>query len=133
MPLDMAKFIRKTVELVDTYTSTLKSAVTFSPWMGITDAGDITWGDPVTLTAIVNTKQYNLYENGQLKVVMSTIKFLYDIEDTIGNPLRDNPFDMKDSFTLQDGTTGPVIGIIPGTIDPQTGRGFKYIVLLGAA
>lgn len=134
MPIDVAGFIRKGVKLIDNYTQTIQSAVTFVPWISITDAGDLEWGDPITLEAIVSTEQYNIFgADGNLKTVMATIKFTHEVEDIVGNPLRSNPFDMKDSFTLQDGTTGPVIGIVPGTIDPQTGRGFTYKVLLGAA
>lgn len=134
MAIDIASLLRRAVSTLDEKTESIQATVTHWPFLSVTESGGgVEYGAPVQRKAIVSMKQKNLYrEDGTAITVLATISFLDAIETEFG-PLRTGPIDNRDKFVLPNGFSGPVVAVLDGVIDPDTGQGFTKTVMLGVS
>jgi len=127
--MSLLDVLRSGVAIANNVTKDIQAMVTLRHTTSSDSSGDITWGDPVSLRAIVDWKQKHLRSmSGELTVSRASVLFL-DIDElnaaTGGEGLDDN-----DIITLPDGTTGPIIDMA-GFIDAITGHPIATEVFLG--
>lgn len=121
--------LRSGVAIANNVTKDIQARVTLQHVISSDSSGDITWGDPVTLRAIVDWKQKQVRtQGGELSVTRASINFL-DI-DELNAATNNEGIDDNDIITLPDGTTGPILDMA-GFIDAGTGHPLATEVFLG--
>lgn len=127
--MGLASVIRNAVAVADKVTQDLQALVTLRHVISSNSSGDITWGDPVSLHALVDWKQKHLRtQSGELTVSRASVLFV-DVTELLAATNNDG-IDDNDIITLPDGTTGPILDM-SGFIDAGTGRPFATEVFLG--
>ena len=127
----LSDIIRNGVALADSLTVSLQATVQHAAWTGQNGFGDDEHAANVARLAIVERKQ-KLVRNAAGEEVLSqhVISILRPISAN-GTSGRNEPIDVRDRFTLPDGTTGPIINV-ESFVDPSIGAGFYHIVYLGS-
>jgi hypothetical protein len=138
--VSLADDVRSAVAAAYEATKDLHAGVTLRQWESDASTGLPAFSDPVTafadgtpLVAIVERK-HRLLRTLEGKVISCETKL------TLLKPIapngaagRSEPIDPRDRFTMQDGTTGPIVRI-DGMQDAgyTDGRAFLYEVYMGA-
>jgi hypothetical protein len=109
----------------------LQEPVTFEPYIGPDDVyGKPAYDDPQTLVALVEQRvRERRTTTGQVVVTRAKITLL-ELPAPNGAADRIEPIDVRDRFTLADGTTGPIVDI-EGLRDRDAGKPFLLEVWLG--
>lgn len=128
MALD--SLIRRGVAVADRLTASLQPDVTHEAWTGQDGYGAATYAAGVARAAIIEQKQrLHRTSNGREVVTKAKITILRPITPN-GAAGRTEPIDVRDRFTLPDGSTGPIVDI-GGFTDAGTGRPYFAEVWLG--
>lgn len=120
--------------VLSTTVDSFKANVTYRAWVGDTGDGEDQYAAPVVLRPIVNRKKKIRFTSGGAVVtVIATLTFTDPVAETAANvgKTREQPIDPRDKFTLDDGTSAPVLSSTGGTINPSTGHPFAMRVELG--
>lgn len=125
--------IRAGVATASTQFESMKLDVVHRAWTGEDGDGGDTFAAPVTRRALVDlTKRMVSGAGGRLMMTFATLTFLDPIADT--NPstgkVRENPIDPRDTLTLPDGGTAPIVQT-GGFTDSGTQRPFLQETILG--
>ena len=130
--MSLSRLIRDCVAVADRVTMTLQCAVTHEAWIAVTGHyGAPSFAAAVSRQSIVDYSTRLVRDmNGQEVPASITIMILRPISAN-GASGRREPVDPRDRFILPDGTTGPVLNVGPGGIDPSTGRAYFAEVYLG--
>jgi hypothetical protein len=133
--LGLADVVASVIAIADSVTSDLQDdTVLHSAWIGGDAFGTSVYADPVPRRALVDvTTMASFQPAGELEKVKAIITFLELVPDTEANTdqLRQNPFDPRDILILPDGTTGPIIKIGGGLVNPLTHRPYMNEITLG--
>lgn len=128
--------IRDGVAIASSEFETMKLDVVHTPWIGDNGRGVDAYGTPQNLRALVNKKHKQMHaSSGNLVTVVMTLLFLENVASTSANTgkTRTNPFDIRDKFSLSDGTTAPTVDVDNGVIDSGRDQGFVTKAWLGHA
>lgn len=129
--MSLATILRSGVALTDSITDSLQVAVTHEAWSGLSSYGAPTFATGVSRDAIVDYGPRLIRDaSGQEVPVRATVMILRPIAAN-GASGRREPIDPRDRFTLPDGTTGPILEVRQGVVDPSTSRPYCYEVALG--
>jgi hypothetical protein len=124
--------VRSGVATIDSITGSLQVLVSHEAWTGQSGTGTETFAAAVQRPAIVEKKaREHRLSNGRVLQTVAYIAFLRPITAN-GAAGRIEPIDVRDKFTLPDGTTGPVIDT-NAFLDPDTNAGYLHEVWLGRA
>lgn len=134
--MSLASLVRNMVAVANDVTRDLQMPVTHLAWIGEDGYGDPTYdvatlgADGGPLMAVVEQAlQQHRLPTGQAVETKAHLVFVQPVPPN-GTSGRQEPFDTRDSITLPDGTTGPIVDI-KGPYDPGTGRPFITEVWLG--
>lgn len=105
--------VRSGVATLDALTKSMQAGVTHEAWIGQSGDGVDQFASPVTRQAFVDRTRKQVWTNGRLITTVATLTFTSPIPNTSANPnqQRVNPVDPRDVFTLDDGTTAPIVKI----------------------
>lgn len=123
------------IQLANELTLGVQSTIQHYAYIGQADSyGKELYANPVSLSAIVDTKYKQIMIGGQLQSIAATITILEDVlpNGAVTNPIRREPIDPRDKIVLANGVTGPIISAPSSVINPLTGRGLVQEILLGA-
>ena len=110
--MGFADIIRAGVATANALTKDLQAVVTHQAWIGQTGGGTDSFAAPVSRRALVDKTRKPMYTSaGKLIMTLATLTILDPVPDTTPNAgqQRVNPVDPRDIFTLDDGTTGPIV------------------------
>jgi hypothetical protein len=129
MALD--SLLRKGVALANRVTASLQVEVSHSAWIGSDSYDKPAFALPVPYDAIVERgKKAVRTTTGEEIVPRYVITFLRPIERN-GTAGRDEPIDPRDLLTLPDGTSGKILQLPDGVLDPATNAPYATVVALG--
>lgn len=121
--------LRAGVRIADKVTKSAHSTVRYERYLGSTGHGVKTYAGVTTMKAVVDWKQKQVRtQTGVLTVTRASVMLL-DIKELLAKTGGDGIGD-NDRFTLQDGTTGPILDL-GGFIDPGNGIPLATEVFLG--
>lgn len=130
--MSLARALRSAVAVAHKVTGSLQVEVTLDPWVGTDEYGKPTFGLQKCVSAIVERRQ-RMVRTATGEEVLSTCRLtiLEPSRDTaIASSLERQQFlDTRDTVTLPDGTTSPILAI-EGVIDPSTDRPYAWQVSL---
>lgn len=131
MPLNTT--LRKAVGIINKQTKSLQGGVTHRAWVKQDGFGDPTYspvGGVLRQAIIDQTVAERKLPSGRLVMVKAALTFLTPVEPQ-GTAGREEPIDPRDSIVLPDGSTGPIVMVGKGVIDPETHAAFAIQVWLG--
>lgn len=122
--------VRSGIALANSVTSDLQANVSHRAWTASSSYGDATLATAVLRPAIV-VQSFKMHRTskGEMVATRAHITFLEPITPN-GAAGRMEPIDPRDTITLPDGTTGPIVDI-SGFIDRETTRPLLVEVWLG--
>lgn len=130
--MGLADTIRSGIATAHALTAELQATVSHRAWTGQDETGKATYAAAVSRTAIVEQRQRLLRRaDGTEIMTAAMLTFLTPIAAN-GAATRREPIDPRDTFTLPDGTTGPVVDVAGMTdAESATGESFFYQVAIG--
>lgn len=128
--MSLLDVLRRGVAIINTVTKPLQADVMYERAVPLADAySTIPAGTAVPLKAIVDWKQVQVRtREGTLSTSRSIITLL-DIDEVVAATGGEG-IDDHDTFTLPDGTTGPILDMT-GFIDAGTGHPIATEIFLG--
>jgi hypothetical protein len=130
--VSLAGVVKSGVRTVQRVTGSLQEQVTHRAWIGQDGFGAESWGEPVGRLALVEQRVHmRRLSDGRLVEVRAKLTLLEEVEPN-GAPDRIEPVDLRDRFTLADGTTGPVLDV-QGLRNPEDGQPYLLEVYLGSS
>lgn len=122
--------VRNGIATANRLTDSLQASVQLYAWTADDGLGGATYASPVTLKALVETKQRILRTNdGQEVLVAHTVTILQPVAAN-GAAGRREPIDNRDKIVLSNGATGQILAV-DGFTDPDTSASYFYQVYLG--
>jgi len=123
--------VRNAIKTANKVSKPVQCSVTHRRWISNKDGFGEKNFDTVTRPALVekNLEKF-VKEDGQVTGVQARLTFLTVVEPQ-GSTGRDEPIDSRDEFVLPDGTTGPIVAMVGGVVDPVTKKGFLLVGMLG--
>ena len=122
--------IRAAISVISTATADLQATVAHAAWTGKDGYNKPTFATPVSRQALVELKQrLRRLPNGQEVLQQAAVTFIGPISPN-GATGRREPIDPRDSITLPNGYSGPILDV-QGLVDPSTNRPFMVSVVMG--
>lgn len=119
----LADLVRNAVATADILISSLQVVVSHSHYSGQDAYGSVTYLPSVPRRAVVDMSSQQLRtSSGELVRVKARVTFTQPL-----NP----PVDSRDRIILPDGSTGPIVNVEGGVVDPLTNRPFETEVWIG--
>jgi hypothetical protein len=126
----LSDLIRNGVAIANNLTASLQVNVTYEAWTGVNGLGVDTFATPVTLPALVESRQQiRRTADGKELYISHVITLLRPVTPN-GAAGRREPIDPRDKFTLPDGATGLIVDV-RGLTDPSTSASYYHEVYLG--
>ncbi len=129
--MSLNALVKSCVAVADSVVGSLQDAVVHHPWTSDTSHGVPQYGTSVSRQAVVDqTRKRRRDANGD--EVWQTAKITFPRPITAnGTSGRKEPVDPRDKFVLPDGSTGPIIEVMNGPINPATHAPYFVEVMLG--
>lgn len=132
--MDLAAAIQSSVEAAALASESAQVDVSHEAWIGRKKVGGLSEDDfaaPVSQKALVQMNPgISMTQAGQEISVLAIVTFLGPIAPT-GAPGRKEPIDVRDLIVLPDGSTGKIVAVKGGLVDPTTGLPYMSQVVIG--
>lgn len=120
------------IAIANDLTKGVQASVVIEPWESQATDGTITYGDPVTYSAVVDTtRKQKVGVGGELLIIGATVTIIGDVTPN-GATGRIEPIDPRDRVTLPDGRVAPIVSVPNSVVNPATNRGLIHEIELGA-
>lgn len=123
--------VRGGVATIKRTTSSLQVDATLEQWNGNSASGARTYATAATYSVLEDRRVRDIrLRTGDIVTSRARVTFLEDVAEN-GTAGRREPVDPRDRLTLSDGTTGPILDVPSGLVDPDTNRPYLSDVWLG--
>lgn len=128
--MGLSNIIRSGVATANKVTASLQDVVTIKQWVAQDAFGAPTYGKTLKIPAIIEQGEKQVQQpTGVTMAIKATLTFLQPITAN-GAAGRIEPLDARDTVTLPDGTSGPII-VLNSIVDPASHKPYFQTVGVG--